>query len=66
MLLIPANAWASSVPDRPVWQLQMCWQETVFRSTVFDSYPEIGGLLTFGIPPFKLEKEIVRRRRGDS
>jgi len=30
---------------------------------VFDSYPEIGGLLTFGIPPFKLEKEIVRRRR---
>lgn len=33
------------------------------RSTVFDSYPEIGGLLTFGIPPFKLEKEIVRRRR---
>ena len=33
------------------------------RSMVFDSYPEIGGLLTFGIPPFKLEKEIVRRRR---
>ena len=33
------------------------------RSTVFDSYPEIGGLLTFGIPPFKLEKEVVRRRR---
>ena len=32
-------------------------------STVFDSYPEIGGLLTFGIPPFKLEKEVVRRRR---
>ncbi len=33
------------------------------RSSVFDSYPEIGGLLTFGIPPFKLEKEVVRRRR---
>ena len=33
------------------------------RSVVFDAYPEIGGLLTFGIPPFKLEKEIVRRRR---
>ncbi|MEM7765065.1 MAG: FAD-dependent oxidoreductase [Pseudomonadota bacterium] len=33
------------------------------RSTVFDAYSEIGGLLTFGIPPFKLEKEIVRRRR---
>ncbi len=30
---------------------------------VYDRYPEIGGLLTFGIPPFKLEKEVVRRRR---
>jgi glutamate synthase (NADPH/NADH) small chain len=34
------------------------------RSVVFDAYPEIGGLLTFGIPPFKLEKAIVRRRRS--
>ena len=33
------------------------------RSVVFDAYPEIGGLLTFGIPPFKLEKQIVRQRR---
>ena len=33
------------------------------RSTVFDAYAEIGGLLTFGIPPFKLEKDIVRTRR---
>jgi glutamate synthase (NADPH/NADH) small chain len=30
---------------------------------VFDRYDEIGGLLTFGIPEFKLEKEVVRRRR---
>ena len=30
---------------------------------VFDRQYEIGGLLTFGIPPFKLEKEIVRTRR---
>src|SRR5690606_11463365 len=29
---------------------------------VFDRYEEIGGLLTFGIPSFKLEKDIVRRR----
>jgi glutamate synthase (NADPH/NADH) small chain len=33
------------------------------RSVVYDAYPEIGGLLTFGIPPFKLEKSIVRKRR---
>jgi glutamate synthase (NADPH/NADH) small chain len=30
---------------------------------VFDRYPEIGGLLTFGIPMFKLEKEVMTRRR---
>lgn len=31
---------------------------------VFDRYEEIGGLLTFGIPPFKLEKAVVATRRG--
>jgi glutamate synthase (NADPH/NADH) small chain len=30
---------------------------------VFDRYERIGGLLTFGIPPFKLEKEVVEKRR---
>src|SRR5271170_8468035 len=30
---------------------------------VFDRYAKIGGLLTFGIPPFKLEKDIVEKRR---
>jgi glutamate synthase (NADPH) small chain len=33
------------------------------RSIVFDAYPDIGGLLTYGIPPFKLEKRIVEQRR---
>ena len=30
---------------------------------VYDKYEEIGGLLTFGIPPFKLEKDVVQTRR---
>ena len=30
---------------------------------VFDRYEEIGGLLMFGIPPFKLEKDVVKTRR---
>jgi glutamate synthase (NADPH/NADH) small chain len=30
---------------------------------VYDRYAEVGGLLTFGIPEFKLEKEVVRTRR---
>jgi len=33
------------------------------KPIVHDLYPEIGGLLTFGIPPFKLEKDIVVQRR---
>lgn len=33
------------------------------RVVVYDKNPEIGGLLTFGIPPFKLDKELMRRRR---
>jgi glutamate synthase (NADPH/NADH) small chain len=32
-------------------------------AVVFDRYEEIGGLLTFGIPPFKLDKDVVRMRR---
>ncbi|TMN46199.1 glutamate synthase small subunit, partial [Pseudoalteromonas piscicida] len=30
---------------------------------VFDRNPEIGGLLTFGIPSFKLEKSVMEKRR---
>ena len=30
---------------------------------VFDCHPEIGGLLTFGIPSFKLDKSLLARRR---
>lgn len=33
------------------------------QATVLDSYPEIGGLLSFGIPEFKLETGVVIKRR---
>ena len=33
------------------------------KPVVFDKNPEIGGLLTFGIPEFKLEKDVMTRRR---
>jgi glutamate synthase (NADPH/NADH) small chain len=33
------------------------------KPVVFDKHPQIGGLLTFGIPGFKLEKEVVQQRR---
>ena len=41
--------------------------ETLIRRgincTVYDKYSEIGGLLTYGIPEFKLEKKVVSKRR---
>ncbi|RWR01536.1 glutamate synthase [[Pantoea] beijingensis] len=33
------------------------------KAVVYDRHPEIGGLLTFGIPAFKLEKEVMVKRR---
>jgi glutamate synthase (NADPH/NADH) small chain len=33
------------------------------KPVVFDRYEEIGGLLTFGIPEFKLEKPVMAKRR---
>lgn len=34
------------------------------KPIVYDRYPEIGGLITFGIPEFKLEKHVMERRRA--
>ncbi|MDD9892611.1 MAG: FAD-dependent oxidoreductase [Gammaproteobacteria bacterium] len=33
------------------------------QPVVFDKYQQIGGLLTFGIPPFKIDKEVVHTSR---
>jgi glutamate synthase (NADPH) small chain len=33
------------------------------KPVVYDKNPEIGGLLSFGIPPFKLDKKMMIRRR---
>lgn len=33
------------------------------QPVVFDRHPEIGGLLTFGIPSFKLDKRVMELRR---
>ncbi len=34
------------------------------KAVVYDRYDEAGGLLTFGIPGFKLDKPVVQRRRA--
>lgn len=33
------------------------------EAVIYDRYPRIGGLLTYGIPPFKLDKSVVETRR---
>ena len=33
------------------------------KAIVYDKHPEIGGLLSFGIPEFKLENKVIRTRR---
>ncbi len=33
------------------------------KAKVYDKYSRIGGLLTFGIPPFKLDKTVVEKRK---
>ena len=35
-----------------------------YQATIYDRYDRVGGLLIYGIPNFKLEKEIVRRREA--
>ena len=42
----------------------MCWRATALQPVVYDRHPEIGGLLSFGIPEFKLEQRIIKIRRG--
>jgi len=33
------------------------------KAIVYDKHPEIGGLLSFGIPEFKLEHKVIKNRR---
>ena len=33
------------------------------KAVVYDKHPEIGGLLSFGIPEFKLEQRVIKTRR---
>ncbi|MGE0046419.1 MAG: NAD(P)-binding protein, partial [Hyphomonadaceae bacterium] len=35
-----------------------------YKVTIYDRYDRVGGLLVYGIPNFKLEKEIVARREA--
>ena len=52
----------SSAPGRAVWRRPTCCAAPGVQVTVYDRYDRAGGLMTYGIPGFKLEKPIVMRR----
>ena len=49
--------WLLWVRDLRVWGVDILARNGV-QPVVFDRYPEIGGLLTFGIPQFKLKSRL--------
>ena len=71
------NNWSTNLQEAPVTKYKVaiigagpaglgCADQLArdgIKAIVFDQYPEIGGLLTFGIPSFKLEKQVIRKRR---
>ena len=57
-----AESSASSAPGPVVWRRRMCCAAQGVQVTVYDRYDRGGGLLTYGIPGFKLEKDVVMRR----
>ena len=55
-----ASAWRLSAPGPPAWVARTFWCATASSRSCSIATPRIGGLLTFGIPPFKLEKDSRR------
>ena len=58
----PARRWPWSAPGRPGWPARRSSTRPGTAVTVFERADRIGGLLTYGIPNFKLEKWVVDRR----
>ena len=61
----PANcrtASASSAPARPGLAAAERLRTRGYQVHVYDRYDRVGGLMIYGIPNFKLEKEVVLRR----
>ena len=47
---------------RPGWRPPSSCAARATRCTVYDRYDRVGGLMIYGIPGFKLEKDVVLRR----
>ena len=53
---------ASSAPAPPAWRPPTSCAAAGYQVTVYDRHDRAGGLLIYGIPNFKLEKDVVERR----
>ena len=58
----PARPWPSSAPAPPAWPLPQQLTRVGHTVAVYERDDKIGGLLRYGIPDFKMEKEQVDRR----
>ena len=58
----PASAWPSSARGRRAWPRRSSWRARGHDVTVLETDDRIGGLLRYGIPDFKLEKDVIDRR----
>ena len=56
------NLLALLAQARAVWQRSDMLRRAGVQVTVYDRYDRAGGLLTYGIPGFKLEKDVVMQR----
>ncbi len=56
------DALPSSVPARRVWPPRSNWRASGHSVTVFEKNDRVGGLLRYGIPDFKMEKNHIDRR----
>ena len=57
-----ASPWSARVP--PAWPARSSSRARATTSCVFEKSDRIGGLLRYGIPDFKMEKQLIDRRIG--
>ena len=58
----PARRSRWSARARRAWPARSSWRAPAMRCIVFEKYAKAGGLLRYGIPDFKMEKDIIDRR----
>ena len=69
----PASACSSSAPARPGCRPRTTWHGSATRSTIRDAGPHAGGMMRFGIPRYRLPRDVLdaeiaadRRPRRDA